>query len=58
MFALTKVHDVDLVAVDEKLEWVAEEEDQDDANEDGGNVKVPEGKKKDDDSKCRMIDMC
>ena len=35
------MHDVGLVAVDEELEAVAHDEDEDDAHQHGGNIKVP-----------------
>ena len=38
---LTVVHDVGLVAVDEELEAVADDEDEDDADEHGRHVHVP-----------------
>ena len=42
---VTEVHDVSLVDVDNELEGVAEDEDQDDADEHGGHGQVPVDKK-------------
>ena len=38
---LTKVHDVGLIAIDKELERMTHDEDQDDAHQDRGHVKVP-----------------
>ena len=38
---LTVMHDVGLVAIDEELEAVADDEDEDDAHEHGRHVHVP-----------------
>ena len=42
---VTEVHDVSLVDVDDELEGVAEDEDQDDADEHSGHGQVPVDKK-------------